>query len=150
MELTNNEGLFNLNINLSSKINSINRSSSISSYETPSIRMPSSYSMNILKRKSRINSGIHTFLKNKANREFSNHSRDRTNVSSIMHSIRNSANTSTTSHKKENKFNEIIKKINKDAKKNIFGKPMFSLKNMKINFVSDSNNNSGLISNIID
>ena len=150
MELTNNEGLFNLNINLSSKINSINRSSSISSYETPSIRMPSSYSMNILKRKSRINSGIHTFLKNKANREFSNHSRDRTNVSSIMHSIRNSANTSTTSHKKENKFNEIIKKINKDAKKNIFGKPMFSLKNMKINFASDSNNNSGLISNIID
>ena len=150
MELTNSEGLFNLNINLISNINKINRSSSMSSYETPSIRMPSSYSMNILKRKSRINSGIHTFLKNKANREFSNHSRDRTNVSSIMHSIRNSANTSTTSNKKEKKFNEIIKKLNKIEKKNIFGKPMFSLKSMKMNFIPNSNNNSGVFSSIID
>ena len=150
MELTNNEGLFNLNINLSSNINKINRSSSISSYETPTIRMPSSYSMNILKRKSRINSGIHTFLKNKAKREFSNNSRERTNVSSIMHSIRNSANTSTTSNKKEKKFNEIIKKLNKIEKKNIFGKPMFSLKSMKMNFIPNSNNNSGVFSSIID
>ena len=150
MELTNSEGLFNLNINLSSNINKINRSSSISSYETPSIRMPSSYSMNILKRKSRINSGIHTFLKNKAKREFSNNSRERTNVSSIMHSIRNSANTSTTSNKKEKKFNEIIKKLNKIEKKNIFGKPMFSLKSMKMNFIPNSNNNSGVFSSIID
>ena len=150
MELTNSEGLFNLNINLSSNINKINRSSSMSSYETPSIRMPSSYSMNILKRKSRINSGIHTFLKNKAKREFSNNSRERTNVSSIMHSIRNSANTSTTSNKKEKKFNEIIKKLNKIEKKNIFGKPMFSLKSMKMNFIPNSNNNSGVFSSIID
>ena len=150
MELTNSEGLFNLNINLSSNINNIKRSSSISSYETPSIRMPSSYSMNILKRKSRINSGIHTFLKNKAKREFSNNSRERTNVSSIMHSIRNSANTSTTSNKKEKKFNEIIKKLNKIEKKNIFGKPMFSLKSMKMNFIPNSNNNSGVFSSIID
>ena len=150
MELTNSEGLFNLNINLSSNLNNIKRSSSISSYETPSIRMPSSYSMNILKRKSRINSGIHTFLKNKAKREFSNNSRERTNVSSIMHSIRNSANTSTTSNKKEKKFNEIIKKLNKIEKKNIFGKPMFSLKSMKMNFIPNSNNNSGVFSSIID
>ena len=150
MQLTNSEGLFNLNINLSSNINKINRSSSMSSYETPSIRMPSSYSMNILKRKSRINSGIHTFLKNKAKREFSNNSRERTNVSSIMHSIRNSANTSTTSNKKEKKFNEIIKKLNKIEKKNIFGKPMFSLKSMKMNFIPNSNNNSGVFSSIID
>ena len=150
MELTNSEGLFNLNINLSSNINKINRSSSMSSYETPSIRMPSSYSMNILKRKSRINSGIHTFLKNKAKREFSNNSRERTNVSSIIHSIRNSANTSTTSNKKEKKFNEIIKKLNKIEKKNIFGKPMFSLKSMKMNFIPNSNNNSGVFSSIID
>ena len=150
MELTNSEGLFNLNINLSSNINKINRSSSMSSYETASIRMPSSYSMNILKRKSRINSGIHTFLKNKAKREFSNNSRERTNVSSIMHSIRNSANTSTTSNKKEKKFNEIIKKLNKIEKKNIFGKPMFSLKSMKMNFIPNSNNNSGVFSSIID
>ena len=150
MQLTNSEGLFNLNINLSSNINNIKRSSSMSSYETPSIRMPSSYSMNILKRKSRINSGIHTFLKNKAKREFSNNSRERTNVSSIMHSIRNSANTSTTSNKKEKKFNEIIKKLNKIEKKNIFGKPMFSLKSMKMNFIPNSNNNSGVFSSIID
>ena len=150
MELTNSEGLFNLNINLSSNINKINRSSSMSSYETPSIRMPSSYSMNILKRKSRINSGIHTFLKNKAKREFSNNSRERTNVSSIMHSIRNSANTSTTSNKKEKKFNEIIKKLNKIEKKNIFGKPMFSLKSMKMNFIPNSNNNSGVFSGVVD
>ena len=150
MKLTSNEGLFNLNINLPSKLNNINRSSSMSSYKTPSIRMPSSYSMNVLKRKSRINSGIQTFLKNKANREFSNNSRERTNFSSIMHSIRNSANTSTMSNKKEKKFNEIIKKINKVGKKNIFGKQMFSLKNIKINFIPNSNNNSGVFSSIID
>ena len=150
MQLTNSEGLFNLNINLSSNLNNINRSSSMSSYETPSIRMPSSYSMNILKRKSKINSGIHTFLKNKAKREFSNNSRERTNVSSIIHSIRNSANTSTTSNKKEKKFNENIKKLNKIEKKNIFGKPMFSLKSMKMNFIPNSNNNSGVFSSIID
>ena len=106
--------------------------------------------MKIIKRKSRINSGIHTFLKNKAKREFSNNSRERTNVSSIMHSVRNSANTSVTSNKNEKRFNEILKKINEDAKKNIFGNPVFSLKDINVNFIPNSDNNSNVFSSIID
>ena len=150
-KLTNKDGLFNLNINLSSKANNnLNRNrSSVSSYEMPSIRMPSSYSMNVIKRKTRINSGIDTSLKNKATREFSNISRDRTNVSSIMHSLRNSAKSSVTSNKKKNRFYEIIKKINKDEKKNIFGTPMFSLKDIKVDFIRN-NNNSSVFSGIND
>ena len=150
-KLTNREGLFNFNLksNLNLSNNNINKTS-LQSYETPSIRMPSSYSVNILKRKSRIDSGFHNFLKNKLNREYSNISREGTNVSSLIHSVRNSATTSMTTNKKEKRFNEILKKMNKNGKKNIFGKDMLSLKNMKINFIPKSNNNSSIISNLSD
>ena len=149
-KLTNNENKFNLNINNTNKnkhnIN-INKNT-ISSYETPSLRMPSSYSVKILKRKSRINSSLHNIAKNKIYRENSNISGDRTNVSSIINSVRNSASISMTANKPEGRINELIKKLQKDDNKNKI-KPVFSLKNMNLNF-STPNNNTSAISNISD
>lgn len=149
-KLTNNENKFNLNINSTNKnkhnIN-INKNT-ISSYETPSLRMPSSYSVKILKRKSRINSSLHNIAKNKIYRENSNISGDRTNVSSIINSVRNSASISMTANKPEGRINELIKKLQKDDNKNKI-KPVFSLKSMNLNF-STPNNNTSAISNISD
>ena len=149
-KLTNNENKFNLNINNTNKnkhnIN-INKNT-ISSYETPSLRMPSSYSVKILKRKSRINSSLHNIAKNKIYRENSNISGDRTNVSSIINSVRNSASISMTANKSEGRINELIKKLEKDDNKNKI-KPVFSLKSMNLNF-STPNNNTSAISNISD
>ena len=149
-KLTNNENKLNLNINNTNKnkhnIN-INKNT-ISSYETPSLRMPSSYSVKILKRKSRINSSLHNIAKNKIYRENSNISGDRTNVSSIINSVRNSASISMTANKPEGRINELIKKLQKDDNKNKI-KPVFSLKSMNLNF-STPNNNTSAISNISD
>ena len=144
---TNNEGIFNLNLNINMK--NINKNS-LSSIETPSLRMPSSYSVQILKRKSRINSGIYELMQRKKKREFSNISRDRTNVSSILQSIRNSATTSMTSNKKEGKYYEIFKnKIKKEGQKQIDGNSIFSLKKIRINLFNNSkNNNSSVLSNV--
>ena len=149
-KLTNNENKFNLNINSTNKNKhnlNINKNT-ISSYETPSLRMPSSYSVKILKRKSRINSSLHNIAKNKIYRENSNISGDRTNVSSIINSVRNSASISMTANKPEGRINELIKKLQKDDNKNKI-KPVFSLKSMNLNF-STPNNNTSAISNISD
>ena len=149
-KLTNNENKFNLNINNINKNKhnlNINKNT-ISSYETPSLRMPSSYSVKILKRKSRINSSLHNIAKNKIYRENSNISGDRTNVSSIINSVRNSASISMTANKPEGRINELIKKLQKDDNKNKI-KPVFSLKSMNLNF-STPNNNTSAISNISD
>ena len=98
------------------------------------MRMPSSYSMKVLKRKSIITDGINTFLENKKNPEISINSREKTNVTSIIQSVRNSANVSKISNKKEKKFEGILKKMNKDEKNNNAVKPKISLKGMKIDF----------------
>ena len=149
-KLTNNENKFNLNINNINKNKhnlNINKNT-ISSYETPSLRMPSSYSVKILKRKSRIDSSLHNIAKNKIYRDNSNISGDRTNVSSIINSVRNSASISMTANKPEGRINELIKKLQKDDNKNKI-KPVFSLKSMNLNF-STPNNNTSAISNISD
>lgn len=150
-ELTNNEGIFNLNIK--PKIKKAKKIT-ILPYETPSIRMPSSYSVNLLKRKSRIETNIHNIMNNKLKRDYSNISAERTNVSSIIPSVANSATSSLTTNKKERKFNKFLKKIDKEGKKYMFGKPVLSLKTIKKNFVPISshsnNNNSSVISNFSD
>ena len=128
------EGLFNLNLKNNLNSNNANRSSIISSYESSSIRMPSSYSMKIIKRKSRVTNLINTFLENKPNPEISINSREKTNVTSLIQSVRNSANISKISNKKEKKFEGILKKMNKDEKNNNAVKPKISLKGMKIDF----------------
>jgi hypothetical protein len=133
-KLTIGEGLFNLNLKNPFNSNNANRSSIISSYENNSMRMPSSYSMKVLKRKSIITEGINTFLENKINPEISINSREKTNVTSIIQSVRNSANVSKISNKKEKKFEGILKKMNKDEKNNNAVKPKISLKGMKIDF----------------
>ena len=140
------EGLFNLNLKNNLNSNNANRSSIISSYESSSIRMPSSYSMKIIKRKSRVTNLINTFLENKPNPEISINSREKTNVTSLIQSVRNSANISKISNKKEKKFEGILKKMNKNGKNNSCEKPVISMKDMKIDF--NLNDKKNLFSNL--
>ena len=140
------EGLFNLNLKNNLNSNNANRSSIISSYDSSSIRMPSSYSMKIIKRKSRVTNLINTFLENKQNPEISINSREKTNVTSLIQSVRNSANISKISNKKEKKFEGILKKMNKNGKNNSCEKPVISMKDMKIDF--NLNDKKNLFSNL--
>ena len=140
------EGLFNLNLKNNLNSNNPNRSSIISSYESSSIRMPSSYSMKIIKRKSRVTNLINTFLENKPNPEISINSREKTNVTSLIQSVRNSANISKISNKKEKKFEGILKKMSKNGKNNSCEKPVISMKDMKIDF--NLNDKKNLFSNL--
>ena len=119
--------------------------------EIPAIRMPSSYTVQILKRKRRVNSDINIFSDKKIHREFSNFSRDRaTNASKIIPSIRNSAMSSLNNNNNGKKFNEILKimKRDKNKNKNKIEQPIISLKNMKVNLLTNNSNNySSTISN---
>ena len=137
LNLINNEGIFNIKDN-----NTIN-------IEIPAIRMPSSYSVQILKRKRRINSDINIFSDKKVNREITNFSRDRvTNASTIIPSIRNSAMSSINNNNNNNgrKFNAILKIINRNKNKHKIEQPIISLKEMKINLFTNNNRYSSTIS----
>ena len=142
LSLINNESiLFNIK----------NKNNKNMNIEIPAIRMPSSYSVQILKRKRRVNSDINIFSDKKIHREFSNFSRDRaTNASTIIPSIRNSAMSSLNNNNNGNKFNEILKimKRDKNKNKNKIEQPIISLKNMKVNLLTNNSNNySSTISN---
>ena len=142
LSLINNESiLFNIKNNNNKNMN----------IEIPAIRMPSSYSVQILKRKRRVNSDINIFSDKKIHREFSNFSRDRaTNASTIIPSIRNSAMSSLNNNNNGKKFNEILKimKRDKNKNKNKIEQPIISLKNMKVNLLTNNSNNySSTISN---
>ena len=136
LRLLNNDSLFSLN-NKNNKSININISSA---YERNSIRMPSSYSVQVLKRKSRINSGIQIIQDKKIYREFSNFSREgTTNMSTNNPSIRNSAASSITiNNKNKRRFDEILKILKRDKNKNKIEQPIFSLKKMKINLFSNN------------
>lgn len=138
LRLLNNDSLFSLN-NKNNKSININISSA---YERNSIRMPSSYSVQVLKRKSRINSGIQIIQDKKIFREFSNFSREgTTNMSTNNPSIRNSAASSITiNNKNKRRFDEILKILKRDKNKNKIEQPIFSLKKMKINLFSNNTN----------
>ena len=140
LRLLNNDSLFSLN-NKNNKSININISSA---YERNSIRMPSSYSVQVLKRKSRINSGIQIIQDKKIYREFSNFSREgTTNMSTKNPSIRNSAASSITiNNKNKRRFDEILKILKRDKNKNKIEQPIFSLKKMKINLFSNNTNTS--------
>ena len=136
LRLLNNDSLFSLN-NKNNKSININISSA---YERNSIRMPSSYSVQVLKRKSRINSGIQIIQDKKIYREFSNFSREgTTNMSTNNPSIRNSAASSIAiNNKNKRRFDEILKILKRDKNKNKIEQPIFSLKKMKINLFSNN------------
>ena len=138
LRLLNNDSLFSLN-NKNNKSININISSA---YERNSIRMPSSYSVQVLKRKSRINSGIQIIQDKKIYREFSNFSREgTTNMSTNNPSIRNSAASSIAiNNKNKRRFDEILKILKRDKNKNKIEQPIFSLKKMKINLFSNNTN----------
>ena len=136
LNLLNNEPIFNIKDN-----NTIN-------IDIPAIRMPSSYSVQILKRKRRINSDINILSDKKTNREFTNFSRDRvTNASTIIPSIRNSAMSSINNNNNGRKFNAILKMIKKDKNKLKIKQPIISLKEMKINLFTNNNRYSSTNSN---
>ena len=140
LSLINNDSiLFNIKNNNNKNMN----------IEIPAIRMPSSYSVQILKRKRRVNSDVNIFSDKKIHREFSNFSRDRaTNASTIIPSIRNSAMSSLNNNNNGKKFNEILKIMKRDKNKNKIEQPIISLKNMKVNLLTNNSNNySSTISN---
>lgn len=85
--------------------------------QNPMIRLPSSHSVSVLKRKFKINSGNNNEYQkiNKKIRNYSNHTRDKTSASSI----KNSVSSIFTTSKSENKFKELFNYINIDKKKNI-------------------------------
>ena len=136
LNLINNEGIFNIKDN-----NTIN-------IEIPAIRMPSSYSVQILKRKRRINSDINIFSDKKINREITNFSRDRvTNASTIIPSMRYSAMSSINNNNNNGrKFNAILKIIKRNKNKHKIEQPIISLKEMKINLFTNNNRYSSTIS----
>ena len=117
--------------------------------ENPMIRMPSSHSVSILKRKFKINSGISNKY-NRPYRNLSNHTRDRTSASSI----KNSASSIITTSKSENKYRELYNYIKKE-KKNILTNSLeipalYSLPPEKSYNISKNNINSSNITSISD
>ena len=117
--------------------------------ENPMIRMPSSHSVSILKRKFKINSGISNKYK-RPYRNLSNHTRDRTSASSI----KNSASSIFTTSKSENKYRELYNYIKKE-KKNILANSLnipalYSLPQEKSYNISKNNINSSNITSMSD
>ena len=117
--------------------------------ENPMIRMPSSHSVSILKRKFKINSGISNKYK-RPYRNLSNHTRDRTSASSI----KNSASSIFTTSKSENKYRELYNYIKKE-KKNILANSLnipalYSLPQEKSYNISKNNINSTNITSMSD
>ena len=117
--------------------------------ENPMIRMPSSHSVSILKRKFKINSGISNKYK-RPYRNLSNHTRDRTSASSI----KNSASSIFTTSKSENKDRELYNYIKKE-KKNILANSLnipalYSLPQEKSYNISKNNINSTNITSMSD
>ena len=117
----------------------------------PMMRMPSSHSVSIIKRKFKINSGINNKFTNKNYRNYSNHTRDRTSASSI----KNSASSIFTTRKSGNKLNQIYNYIKKDQKQNILSNSLdipllFSLPQEKSYNNSKNNYNSSNITSLSD
>ena len=83
--------------------------------ENQKIRMPSSHSVSIIKRKFKINSGINHKYNKKNYRNYSNHTRDRTSASSI----KNSVSSIITTRKSDNKLDDIFNYMKKEQKHQI-------------------------------
>ena len=111
--------------------------------ENPKMRLSSSHSVSVLKRKFKINSGIsHKY--NRSNRNYSNYSmgKDRTSASTI----KNSASYIITSSKSNDKYNEIF---NKYLKKEIRNKSSIT-KRFDENKNTKNYNNSSNITSLSD
>ena len=117
--------------------------------DNPKMRLPSSHSVSILKRKFKINSGISNKY-NRFNRNYSNHTRDRTSASTL----KNSASYIITTSKSDNIYNEIFSNyLLKENKNNIINKnldanTLFSLPQEKLK--NKNNNNSSNITSMSD
>ena len=117
--------------------------------ENQKMRMPSSHSVSIIKRKFKINSGINNKYNKKNYRNYSNHTRDRTSASSI----KNSASSIITTRKSENKLDDIFNYMKKEQKNitNSLELPvLFSRPRQKSCNNSRNNINSSNITSISD
>lgn len=121
--------------------------------DNPRMRMPSSHSVSLIKRKFNINSGI---MKNKYNnkiyRNYSNHTRDRTSASSI----KNSASSIFTTRKNDYQLKNLFNYLQDEQKPNMLTNSLdnipllFSLPQEKIYNNSKNNINSSNITSLSD
>ena len=121
--------------------------------ENPRMRMPSSHSVSILKRKSIIDPGIINKYNKIYNRNYSNHTRDRTRASSpIMYSA--SSIITTNKSKNDNNYKELYKNIKKVEKNKIINRLennlIFSFPQEKSYNYSKNNINSSNITSMSD
>ena len=116
--------------------------------KNPMIRMPSSHSVSILKRKFKIHSGISNKY-NRNYRNYSKHTRDRTSASTL----KNSASSIITTNKSENKYKELFNCIKNEKKylleNNLENTSLFSQKE-RMNNYSKNNINSSNITSLSD
>ena len=117
--------------------------------ENKKMRMPSSHSVSIIKRKFKINSGKNNKYNKKNYRNYSNHTRDRTSASSI----KNSASSIITTRKSDTKLDDIfnyMKKEQKNITNNLELPILFSHPRKKSYNNSRNNINSSNITSISD
>ena len=113
----------------------------------PRMRMPSSHSVSVLKRKSIFDIGINKKYTKIYNRNYSNYTRDRTRASS---SIKQSASSIITTSRSDNKYNELYKYIIKKEKNLLTNNLIFSLPREKSFNHSKNNINSSNITSMSD
>ena len=121
--------------------------------ENPATRLPSSHSVTLLKRRFTINSGIKNKIK-KINRNYSNHTRDRTCPSTLKNSIKNSPSSVFDTSKSEKEYKKIFNKINAEQKKvtknRIIISPLIPISQDKTLVFSKNNYNSSNITSFSD
>lgn len=121
--------------------------------ENPMIRLPSSHSVSILKRRFSINSGLKNKIK-KLNRNYSNYTRDKTCPTTLKSSIKNSSASVFDTSKSEKEYKHIFNKINVEQKKVIKNRivisPLVPISHEKSIPFSKNNYNSSNITSLSD
>ena len=121
--------------------------------ENPTTRLPSSHSVTILKRRFTINSGLKNKIK-KINRNYSNHTRDKTCPTTLKNSIKNSSSSIFDTSKSEKEYKQIFNKINAEqkrvAKDRIIISPLIPISPDKSLVFSQNNYNSSNITSLSD
>ena len=121
--------------------------------ENPATRLPSSHSVTLLKRRFSINSGLKNEI-NKINRNYSNHTRDKTCPTTLKNSVKNSSSSVFDTSKSEKEYKQIFNKINaeqkKEEKNRIIISPLIPISQDKSLVFSKNNYNSSNITSFSD
>ena len=118
--------------------------------KNPRMRMPSSHSVSILKRKSLFDFWINNKHSKIYNRNYSNYIRDRTRASSINYSASSIINTSRSDNKYKELYKYIIKKEKNLLTNSLENNLIFSLPREKSYNNSKNNINSSNITSMSD